>query len=213
MNPNKPFDIKDFLIPIEKNFISLLGSIKEDSKAKRMIDEVKKFFSKDNQNQTPLNLLESLYIKVSLAVPQNTVNEAKLRSIKQILSVIKKYSFKKQLDQEQPFQEPEIIKFLKKSQSNKIFEIEKFIKDKTDEITEIDNEKNFMISQINGKLSKISKDLDNYITTSLNLNDPVELDKTDKRMIRSVIDVTHVFNGLNVDIQKKFAKPKNQEQK
>ena len=207
---SKPFAVEDFLKTISKIFESLIKCMDRSSPiSKRIENEVNQFFENSSPNgELPIDILNALYIEVSRNVPQNKINKAKLDSIHHIISMIKKYS-----GSQPSSDELMILEFVRKSRYKYIFDFENEIQIIKAQLVNTENEKNFLISQIRSRLSKISRDLDDYITMSLNLNDPVELDKTDKRMIRSVLDITHISNGLNVDYKKKVTNAKNPQPK
>ena len=192
-----PFSISDFRITLKNNFCSLLKTV-VGTKSKLLIEEVEKFFYPKENDEIPLILLESLYIQVSKIVPHNKVNKAKLNSINQILLLIKKNNLQKQDTQNYA-----LFNFIKQTQIAQITELGTKIQSLNSQKNELNMEKHFITSQIEEILDKLSKDIDDYIELSLLLNDPSKLDKNDKRMMRIVIDVTHITNGLNVDIAAK----------
>lgn len=204
MSEMKPFSINDFRITLKNNFCSLLKTV-IGTKSKSLIEEVEKFFYPSENNEIPPIILESLYIQVSKIVPHNKINKAKLNSINQILLLIKNDNFQKQNTQNYA-----LLNFVKQTQIPQITELGTKIQSLNSKIDELNMEKNFITSQIDEILDKLSKDIDDYIELSLLLNDPNKLDKNDKRMMRTVIDVTHITNGLNVDISAKNMNYHNQ---
>ena len=144
--------------------------------------------------------------------PISKINTAKTNAIQLICDTYNKYSKKEdKKDKNVRKLESPILGFVKKTREYQIFEIQRQILELNTRVLDLKDERDFMISQINSKLAKISKDLDDFITTNLTLNDPVELDKTDKKMIRTVIDTTHICNTLNVELKVKNSKKKNQD--
>ncbi|KAK8842558.1 hypothetical protein M9Y10_025415 [Tritrichomonas musculus] len=222
-NQDDLFVVKDFKDTLKELFISLYDSLKE-SKRKAIRDQIRLCFDDENNQKTqgevtPLVCVENMLDEVSNNIAYSKINSAKLNAIRQICKTLKKYSKgeegkedkKDKEDKEDEKLKSPILDFVKKTRNRQIYEIQRQIMESNRKVIDLAQEKDFMISQINNKLAKISKDLDEYITTNLNLNDPVELDKTDKKMTRTVIDAVHITNNLNVELKTKSGKKKNQD--
>lgn len=197
---SNPFQTKDFVNILLRVIESILKSV--NMKKRKDLYEKDFNFLLEAQKEKNKNsdidpfLISTVYNKLISNVPPSKTNLAKLDSILQI-----KIFFENKT--QNAINSDPILEYVEKSKFENIINAKREVDDIKVELIELENEKNFMILQVNNRLAKISKDLDYYITTSLNHNDPVEIDKTDKRMIRSVIDATHVANSLNCDRKNK----------
>ncbi|KAK8895838.1 hypothetical protein M9Y10_013723 [Tritrichomonas musculus] len=206
---NQLFKISDFKDVLRNLFISLCESL-EESRRKSISNRIEMYFRDDCIED--ITCIEHMLLEVSNNITASKINTAKTNAIQLICDTYNKYSKKEdKKDKNVRKLESPILGFVKKTREYQIFEIQRQILELNTRVLDLKDERDFMISQINSKLAKISKDLDDFITTNLTLNDPVELDKTDKKMIRTVIDTTHICNTLNVELKVKNSKKKNQD--
>lgn len=192
------FSATDFKTTLKKNFISLLNSV-EGPKSALIRKDIEKILNINNNAKITVDSIKSLYKRTIKIVPNNKINKAKLQSIHQIILL----NTRQCAPEEQDRQQKSLLNFVNQTLTTELLNFQIHLQNIKEEIENLKAEDNFMSLYINDKLAKLSRDLDDYIEKSIFLNDPTELDKRDKRMMRIVIDEIHVVNSLNYDIMMK----------
>ena len=230
-----PFTIDQFKKVLKNNFNILLNYIPAPKKKKEIKDEINTILPDNENSKIDFICIVLEFFKILSNIITRKNNIAICISIERIFLLIDKKKYlelkshqdlilqhlKKHQQQElrdiliseekpKPLQSS-ILELVKKYKKAEITENEIEIQNTNFMLLELEREKQCLISQINIRLAKISNDVDDFITTTLSINDPAELDKTDKRMIKTIIDIVHISNSMNVSLRNRAKKNCNQD--